>query len=369
MEEPDEPPPDKEEEKEDKFPLIKQVLLKPRPENSEVAISNLGVAQKNPGDEQLHLYPRVDIGKGRRIHNSHIDYIGASFEGQNVIVDDSSRRTLLDSRDADVSYEDPRATVVEGVCHLTYTKFNRRKKTVDIGLALSEDLVNFHEVGNEVGTISPSLTIRRALELIGSKRRYADYQWAWFETWRAKEFWPDAYLDFKNFAFFPEKKDGKFVLTARVLPNMLLLEFDELKDLERKDFWENIFSNLDKYILMKPMKGNEGWQVNRIGVSSPPLKRGDEWVLFYHGVRLNPKQYCNGAAVLNENLEVVRRTKEPIFSPEEAWEKYGLKNNVVYLTGTAFNHGLHFFGGAADTVSFQVGPYRLEKIIEKCEPV
>ena len=51
------------------------------------------------------------------------------------------------------------------------------------------------------------------------------------------------------------------------------------------------------------------------------------------------------------------------------WEKNGVVNNVVYITGAAFNNGLHLFGGAADKVCFQTGPFQLEEIVQQCEKI
>lgn len=346
-------------------PPPREVLLRPKDSSSEIATLNPAVAQKNPGDTDLFIYPRVDIGRGRRTYRSYIGYVEAQFDKGGVVVDHSSRRPLLVPSDSDESYEDARSTVIDGCCYLTYVKVNRRKKTVDTCLAMSDDFVNFQEFG----VISPSLPVPRALELIGSKKRYSDYHRAWFETYKAKAFWRDATLDFKNFAFFPEKINGKFGLPFRVLPNVLFLLVEDLRYLKKGDFWEDVFLNLDEHVLIKPVGGCESWQVNRVGIGPPPIKKGEDWLLVYHGVRLSPKRYCMGAAVLDKNMRLVRRTREPFLVPRESWQRNGIKNEVVYLTGSASNGGFHFFGGAADTVSFQVGPYDLEKIVEKCEPV
>lgn len=345
----------------DEPPLIKEVFLEPRKEESEIAIFNPAICQLN---SDLYIYPRVDLGRGRRINKSYIGYVEARFDGGHIVVDPGSRRPLLSSSDPNESYEDPRATVIDGVCYLTYTKVNRKRKTVDTCLAFSSDFRDFQEFG----VISSRLTIPRALELVGS-RKNAEYPSAWVETYKAKDFKSDATLDLKNFAFFPEKTNRNYALTLRVLPNMLFLLVKDLKELRREDFWEDVFSDLGKHLLMKPLKGHGGWQGNRIGAGPPPIKKGDEWVLVYHGAKLSPKRYCMGAAVLDENLKAVKRTEEPFLVPEEDWSRNGIKNDVVYLTGTAVNEGIHFFGGAADTVSFQVGSYDLEKIVEKCSPV
>jgi len=48
-------------------------------------------------------------------------------------------------------------------------------------------------------------------------------------------------------------------------------------------------------------------------------------------------------------LKLIGHLKEPLFSPEEKWEKTGNVSNVVFPTGTAvFGKKLYIYYGAAD---------------------
>ena len=59
-----------------------------------------------------------------------------------------------------------------------------------------------------------------------------------------------------------------------------------------------------------------------------------------------------GAALLDKKdpTKVIGHLKEPLFFPEEKWEKWGVIDNVVFPTGAAiFDEKLYIYYGAADT--------------------
>ena len=76
-------------------------------------------------------------------------------------------------------------------------------------------------------------------------------------------------------------------------------------------------------------------------------------MLLYHGVSKSHNTYRIGAVLLdlNDPAIVLSRTTDPIFEPEESYEKVGVVNNVVFPCGMALVNGLlYIYYGGADTV-------------------
>ncbi|OGJ01842.1 hypothetical protein A3G98_00785 [Candidatus Nomurabacteria bacterium RIFCSPLOWO2_12_FULL_37_8] len=73
----------------------------------------------------------------------------------------------------------------------------------------------------------------------------------------------------------------------------------------------------------------------------------------YHGISRSHNTYRVGALLLDKNdpAIVLARTTDPIFSPEEPYEKIGIVNNVVFPCGMVEKDGLlYIYYGGADTV-------------------
>ena len=100
-----------------------------------------------------------------------------------------------------------------------------------------------------------------------------------------------------------------------------------------------------------PRKGS--WDSVKVGAAAPPIKTGKGWILLYHGVD-ERATYRVGALLLSlENpLEVLARTRQPVFEPEEAYEKRGVVNNVVFPCGVVEMKGKVFmYYGGGDRVT------------------
>ena len=91
----------------------------------------------------------------------------------------------------------------------------------------------------------------------------------------------------------------------------------------------------------------------RVGICAPPIRTKHGWLLLYHGISKSHHTYRVGAALLDldDPAIVLARTADPIFEPEEDYEKKGIVNNVVFPCGATVARGLlHIYYGAADTV-------------------
>jgi beta-1,2-mannobiose phosphorylase / 1,2-beta-oligomannan phosphorylase len=154
--------------------------------------------------------------------------------------------------------------------------------------------------------------------------------------------------DNKDGVLFPEKINQKYVFLHRprswVGPKF---------GVDKPSIWigeSNTLSNFEKNtVLMKP---EQGWEELKIGSGPPPIKTKHGWLLIYHGVDKN-LVYRTGAALLDLNnpVNVIARTKEPVLQPQEPYERIGDVNNVVFPTGACvIDEKLHVYYGGADKV-------------------
>jgi len=96
------------------------------------------------------------------------------------------------------------------------------------------------------------------------------------------------------------------------------------------------------------------WDANKIGLSPPPLKTEDGWIVLYHGVRVTGGGviYRLGLALLDlENpARLLHRSEEWIFGPEEPYERLGDVNNVIFPCGWILQgEEVRLYYGGADT--------------------
>ncbi len=201
--------------------------------------------------------------------------------------------------------EDPRITFIEELKKyvIVYTAFTRDGPGV--ALALTDDFKNFERYGI---IMSP---------------------------------------DDKDAALLPHRIDGNWVMIHRPV------------SAPRAHMWISYSPDLKSWgqhvIMMNARKG-AWWDANKIGLSPPPIKTPDGWLVIYHGV----KQTCSGCiyrlglALFNlEKPEIlIKRSKEWFFAPEEKYELNGDVGNVVFPCGyTIGSDGdtINIYYGAADT--------------------
>lgn len=153
-------------------------------------------------------------------------------------------------------------------------------------------------------------------------------------------------LDTKDATLFPEKINNQFALLHRIYPNVYL------------SFSEDLVTWSPEKQVFGPRDGL--WDSERVGTGSVPLKTEVGWILFFHGVDQD-HVYRLGIICLDlsQPEKVVYRSSQPIFEPEEDYEKVGLTNNVVF-TGGALEIGddIFVYYGAADK---QIGLAKIAK--------
>lgn len=129
----------------------------------------------------------------------------------------------------------------------------------------------------------------------------------------------------KNFAMFPKKIDGKYVMLSRLDGiNQYIMFSDNI------NVWE-------KAEILQIPKFN--WELIQIGNCGSPIELEEGWLVITHGV--GPmRKYCLGAILLDRKnpKEIIARLSEPLIVPNED-EREGYVPNVVYSCGSMLHNG------------------------------
>jgi len=154
----------------------------------------------------------------------------------------------------------------------------------------------------------------------------------------------------KDVVIFPEKINGKFVALHRPEGNFVF---------SKPSIWISYSKDLiywgKEKSIVQPRKG---WEEERIGGGTVPIKTKEGWLEIYHGVRKSGKKrvYSAGALLLGlKNPEkIIARSpaKKPLFAPEKGFERKGFVNNVVFPTAAILDlnkKDLLVYYGAADS--------------------
>ena len=156
-----------------------------------------------------------------------------------------------------------------------------------------------------------------------------------------------SHIDSKDGALFPELVHDEMLLIHRVRPEIRLAVANDVNHFKERG----------------PIIGprGSGWDSDLVGAGAPPIKTPHGWVMIYHGVN-DKHEYGLGLALIDPHdpLHILARTEEPILTPEEAYEKVGIVNNVVFTCG-AVKMGdelLVYYGAADKVIGVASMPYR-----------
>lgn len=168
-----------------------------------------------------------------------------------------------------------------------------------------------------------------------------------FKTWYRFGAITSALIDDRDVILFPESLDGEFAMLHRPY-NWTGPEYGCEKPSIWLSFSEDLMSWREDHLLAQP---KFDWESEKIGGSTPPIKTDRGWLMLYHGVD-SSGAYRVGAMMLDLNnpLQILGRTPEPILEPEESYEKEGVVPNVVFPCGNVvIGDTLFVYYGAADT--------------------
>lgn len=196
--------------------------------------------------------------------------------------------------------EDPRITVLNGRCYMTYTAYG---DIFQIGITsiLTEDLLR--------------------------KR------WEWGER-----IFPFPNVKNKNAVIFPRRVDGQYTMCHRLDPDIYIAFSKDLRSWGESEW------------VMGPRQGR--WDCVKVGAAGPPIELDEGWLLIYHGVD-SDRTYRLGSAILDKDnpRKVIYRSDDPFLEPYEDYERNGWIPNVVFSCGSVLvgDQLLVSYGGA-DTV-------------------
>ena len=267
----------------------------------------------------------------------------------------------------------PAALRIKNTTHILYRAFSN-DNTSFIGYASTKDGINIDErlaepiyspredfeskkiAGGNSGCEDPRLTLigktiymcYTAFDGIGpprvaitsiAEKDFLQKKWKWAKPVLIT---PPGFDD-KDTCIFPEKVKGQYFFLHRVGNEIC---GDYLKSL---DFTKE---SVKKCIRIIGPRINS-WDSSKVGISAPPIKTKSGWLLLYHGVSKSHNTYRVGVVLLDlkDPAIVLARTTDPIFAPEEKYEKEGIVNNVVFPCGMAVQDKLlYIYYGGADTV-------------------
>ena len=224
----------------------------------------------------------------------------------------------LSQKDDFIRAYDPRLTVIEGRCYMTFALDT--KHGVLGGIAVTDN----------------------------------------FEDW---ELLSITSPDNRNLALFPERINDQFVRLERPMP-MYSRGWQERFDLWISESPDLIYWGNPNLLLAVE---NVPYANRKIGPAAPPVKTKKGWLATFHAVDFDPargkngweakwrKRYTAGLMLLDlENpRKVIGMSPQPILKPEAVYEvSGGFRNNVIFPGGMILEDSgeVKFYYGAADTV-------------------
>lgn len=264
-----------------------------------------GVDLADPRAIRLRMEPRRS-GEPEEVREylsqmSHLR-IARSADGAHFKVD-ATPAVVPSNRFEEYGCEDPRATLIDGVWHITYVSVGR------------------------IGITTSRLTT-------------ADFRS--FER-HGVIFLPDH----KDVVLFPARFGARYAALTRPMPQ----SFDRILGI-----WISFSDDLVHWgghqPLALPRKGM--WDALRTGGSAVPFRIPEGWLELYHGVDIDGR-YSMGALLLDGEHpnRVIGRSSEPILIPSADYERTGLYSETVFSCGhvSLDEHGqrIRLYYGAADS--------------------
>jgi predicted GH43/DUF377 family glycosyl hydrolase len=210
------------------------------------------------------------------------------------------------SQEKDGGVEDPRVVKFGDTYYLTYTAYN--KKDAQLSLATSRDLVHW----DRKGVILPA------------------YKGNWNVGWT------------KSGAIVPEKIGGRYWMY------FLGTSSDRTDQTGLAYSTDLIHWTEATTIPVLPRRPGK-FDSRVVEPGPPPLITEDGIVLIYNAAD-DKLVYRTAVAVFDRNdpRKLLSRSSEPVFAPEQDWEKSGQVPNVVFVEGMVEKNGRYFFyyGGA-----------------------
>ena len=282
-------------------------IISPRPGFLWESGGTLNPAAIDLGDKTHILY--------RAVSADNISTIGYAVSSDGLSIDERLDKPIyfpragFERKDQGGGYgcEDPRAMTIGERVYMTYTGYD-------------------------------GSTPRVAVSSIGT----TDFLKRNWSAWSSPEAITPPGVDDKDAAILPEPVKGGYLVFHRVHESVCADYVGSL------DFTEEKVTQCIE--ILSPRRGM--WDGGKVGISAPPVKTRDGWLLLYHGVSWSTT-YRVGAVLLDlaDPTIVIARTAVPLFEPEAEYERKGIVPNVVFPCGLVVRGGTAFiYYGAADSV-------------------
>lgn len=297
-------------------------IISPKPENKWEARATFNPAAIHLGGKVHILY--------RTLSDDNTSFIGYASSIDGFSIDERLDSPIYVPREdfemkkvpnGNSGCEDPRITKIGKTLYLCYTAY---------------DSVNPPKVA--VSSIS--------------EKDFLEHKWNWSKPFIIT---PEG-LDDKDTCIFPEKfKEGYFILHR--MNNEICGDY--------LDSLEFNADQVNKCIRVIGPRKN-AWDSAKVGITAPPIKTKYGWLLLYHGVSKSHSTYRVGALLLDlkDPAIVLARTSDPIFAPQEDYEKFGVVNGVVFPCGMVVRgKELFIYYGGGDKVT-GVATIKLKNILD-----
>lgn len=264
-----------------------------------------GIDLSDPRQIRLYMPARrtddVPDARDYLTQMSHLR-VARSTDGAHFKVDTSPALAPINAFE-EYGCEDPRATLIDGVWHITYVSVGR------LGITTSR----------------ATTTDFRTYERHGMM------------------FLPDH----KDVVIFPGKVNGRYAALTRPMP----VSFNHVLGI-----WIAFSDDLVHWGGHKPLAlpRKEMWDGQRTGAGAVPFRVPEGWLELYHGVN-SRNQYSMGAVLLDADdpTRVIARSPEPILVPTADYELRGFFANTVFSCGhVALDDSgarIRMYYGAADS--------------------
>ena len=227
--------------------------------------------------------------------------------------------------------EDPRITKLKNKYYIFYTALSAypfRAEGIKIGLAITKDLNKI----DEKHQITPFNAKAMALfpKLIGAK------MWAILT-----------------------------IHTDQPPAKICLVSFKKEEEMYSEKYWQEWHKNFEKYSLSLQRNSQD-----HIEVGAPPIKTKDGWLLIYSYIQnyFSSRPLFTIEAVLldlKNPLKIVAKTKSPLLTSEEYYEKIGRVSDIVFPSGLLVKKDrVSLYYGAADT-SCCLAFFSLSKLLKE----
>ena len=152
----------------------------------------------------------------------------------------------------------------------------------------------------------------------------------------------------KDAALFPVRFNGRWAMIHRPVSGFQGVD---------AHIWISFSPDLkhwgDHRILIQARTG-AWWDARKIGLSPPPLKTEEGWLILYHGVRTTAGGaiYRLGLALLDtqDPCRIIARSNEWVFAPQEPYELFGDVDKVVFPCGWVLKGDeVRLYYGGADS--------------------